>query len=225
MKEFLSGCASGLAQNLVGHPLDTMKVLTQNNKDFRNLRFVDYYKGFYYPAIHSILTTGISFEIFSNSNSYLKDLSNPKDSDYHPYISGFITGGIISPTIYLFDVGKIKSQMNQKITLNDFIKTKGLFTTFVRESIAVSLYLGSYFTLKEKYNISPYYSGALSGLINWTVTYPIDIVKTRQMTYNFTITESIKMGGLWKGYYICAIRSVLVNGIGFSVYEYFKKIL
>jgi solute carrier family 25 carnitine/acylcarnitine transporter 20/29 len=229
MKEFLSGCASGLAQNIIGHPLDTIKVLKQNNENTTKIKNIGtLYRGFAYPAIHSILTTGLTFEIYSNSCNYIKNenyFPNKKDNFKINFISGFITGILISPSIYFFDIGKIKSQMNQKLKLTHFYKTKGYPVTLLRESLATSLYLGSYFSLNEEYKLSPFYSGSLSGLINWTITYPIDLIKTRQMTYNITIKESIKIGGLWKGYYICAIRSVLVNGVGLTVYDFFKKIL
>ena len=63
MKEFLSGCASGLAQNIIGHPLDTIKVLKQNNENTSKIKNIGtLYRGFAYPAIHSILTTGLTFD-------------------------------------------------------------------------------------------------------------------------------------------------------------------
>ena len=65
MTEFIAGCFSGLAQNIIGHPFDTVKVLLQNGKlvfqnktgrmqsiqNIKVLRSINYYKGFAYPTI------------------------------------------------------------------------------------------------------------------------------------------------------------------------------
>jgi solute carrier family 25 (mitochondrial carnitine/acylcarnitine transporter), member 20/29 len=213
MTEFTAGCISGLAQNIIGHPLDTIKIMIQNNKTVKlktpyNIFSKKYYKGFLYPTTLSILLNGISFQ----TNHLLN-----KNSKNH-FINGFYTGLLTSPIVYLFEVGKVKKQMKKQLNLKSFFTTPGLFMTICRESIAMSAYFGTYYTLTEK-KYSPLFSGGVAGLVNWTLTYQIDVIKNRQMTYNINIRESIKMGNLWKGYGICAIRGIIVNSIGFYVYE------
>lgn len=217
MLEFYAGCISGLIQNIIGHPLDTMKVLAQNNKSIILKNPRNYYNGFIYPTTNLIFITGTVFEI----NKYFDNLylSNYKSKLLSNYFSGFMSGLLTSPVIFLFDIGKIKSQMNQKVKIEHFYKTKGFFMTSFRESIAVSVYLGSYFNLRNEYNVPPFYAGGVAGLINWTLTYPIDIIKTRQMSENKSIMKALKMGYLWRGYSFCAIRAILVNSSGFMVYE------
>ena len=206
MIEFLSGCISGLAQNIIGHPFDKKMISNPMN----------YYRGFFYPTTHMILTTGIVFELNNYLEKwYIKKFNFETGANF---FSGFWSGFLTAPSIYIFDVGKVKSQMKIKLKTSDFYKTKGLLMTTTRESIAVSVYLGSYFQLRKN-EVSAPVSGGLAGLINWSLTYPIDIIKTRQMTYNISIREAYLMGNLWKGYHVCAIRALVVNSIGFWVYE------
>tara|TARA_Y100000813_G_scaffold196540_1_gene180181 strand:+ start:607 stop:1275 length:669 start_codon:yes stop_codon:yes gene_type:complete len=218
MSEFMSGCMSGLAQNIVGHPLDTLKIMIQNNKKIDNLSSINlfskkYYKGFLYPTTLSILLNGISF----HTNNLMKE-SNEKSH----FKNGFITGFITSPIVYIFEVGKVKKQMRKKITFCKFYKTPGFTMTVLRESSAMSVYFGSYYSLTDN-KYSPLFSGGMAGLINWTLTYPIDVIKNRQMTDDISIRNAIKIGKLWNGYSICAIRGIIVNSIGFYVYEYVKS--
>tara|TARA_A100001015_G_scaffold208197_1_gene232967 strand:+ start:1791 stop:2501 length:711 start_codon:yes stop_codon:yes gene_type:complete len=228
MTEFIAGCFSGLAQNIIGHPFDTVKVLIQNNKlDFMNsklnstnstlnnmklLKSIHYYKGFAYPTLLSIILNGITFETFNG----LKTIKSH-------YLNGFFTGLVTSPIVYVFDVGKVKKQVGKTLKFKSFYNTPGFTMTVFRESIALSIYLGSYFSLRDN-NYSALFSGGLSGFINWTVTYPIDVIKNRQMSDNLTITNAYKRGNLWKGYNICAFRGIIVNAAGFYVYEMSRNI-
>jgi hypothetical protein len=62
-------------------------------------------------------------------------------------------------------------------------------------------------------------SGGIAGLANWTITYPLDVVRNRQMATQVSFYNALKMGSLWKGYAFCAIRAIKVNAVGFYVYE------
>ena len=66
------------------------------------------------------------------------------------WLSGLIAGTIVAPLVYVFDVGKIRQQTSQSIKLNHFWNSYGKWTTLHRETIAMSLYFGTYFTLKGK---------------------------------------------------------------------------
>ena len=98
MTEFTAGCMSGLAQNIIGHPLDTLKVMIQNNKkidNFKNINLLSkkYYKGVLYPTALSILLNGISFQ----TNHLLKNNHNKKNH----FLNGFLTGFITIPSAVL----------------------------------------------------------------------------------------------------------------------------
>lgn len=211
MKEFLAGCSSGVVQSMIGHPFDTIKVLMQTNKAlYKNP--LHYYKGVTFPTTFNILCTGLTFDIHS------KILGKTKSH----WISGFGSGLIISPIIYYFDVGKIHYQTRPLVSLSlqHFKGTQGVFATFLRESISTSIYMGVYFSMEERNGAL--ISGGCAGLASWTSTYPIDVVKTRQMSTqdtNLSFIKAWKIGNLWRGFTACAIRAVLVNAAGFWSYR------
>ena len=86
----------------------------------------------------------------------------------------------------------------------------------------MTVYFVTYKSLrKEEYN--PMISGAAAGVVNWTATYPIDVIHARQIAQHISIKQAINQGNLWKGFPVCATRAVVVNGATFSVYEKVKK--
>lgn len=209
MDEFLPGALSGLSQNIVGHPFDTAKVYIQNNKPLHTLKPLQYYRGIIYPTIFSVGSTGLIFSI--------NELINKKVDNY--FMSGFIGGLITSPLCYGFDLFKIKRQIPGVFSR----KLYGLGSTIARESIAYSFYFGSYFKLTNEYKQDPFISGGIAGLLAWTFSYPVDVVKNRQMAKNITLSSAIKEGRLWRGYSLCAARAIVVNSVGFKTYDYFKN--
>ena len=217
MKEFFAGCSSGIVQSIIGHPFDTIKVLMQTNKPLYKNPF-HYYKGVTFPTTFNVLCTGATFDI----QSKLFKLTNSH------YLAGFGSGGIVSPIIYYFDVGKIHYQTRPGISLSlhHFKGTQGMIATFLRESISTAVYMGLYFNMEERYGALV--SGGCAGLASWTATYPIDVVKTRQMSsqkIHLSFKKALKMGNLWGGFTACAIRAVLVNAAGFWSYNNTKKYL
>ena len=58
-----------------------------------------------------------------------------------------------------------------------------------------------------------------------TFSYPLDVIMSRQIAQNISISQAFKQGALWRGYSICAFRAVLVNSINFSIYEFVMKSL
>lgn len=215
MNEIISGFSGGIAQTVVGHPLDTIKVLIQNKQSIRNLNFRPLYRGWHYPMMMSTL---FNASVFPINNILYEHINNH-------YISGFISGTIVSPIVYTFDVGKIKQQTNQTITFQDFYKTKGLFATTLRESLAISLYFGSYYHCKEKYNMDSFFAGGIAGIINWSFTYPIDVIRTRQVARNISFMKAFNEKQLWNGYTVCIMRAMIVNASIFKVYDITKKYL
>ena len=207
--EFLAGIMNGISQGIIGHPLDTIKTLQQNKMNWFGLPFKNYYFGFTYPLYRQIIQNSLTFDINEKLNN---------NGIHNKFITGGITGFYISPILYYFDVLKIKKQTTIPIKFIDFINYKGLLLTTFKESIACSLYLGTYFKLKE-YQYNSAISGGIAGVVNWSITYPIDIIKTRQITYNMSIINCIKYGSLWKGFITCNIRAFFVSSIGFTVYE------
>lgn len=230
MSEFVAGCSSGFIQSLIGHPLDTLKVLAQTsistnkkpviNKSNGRLhhRVLKLYRGVTYPTAMNMLTTGIIFDV--NARIY-------KETTCH-YKSGFLTGCFIAPTMYFFDTGKIYYQtkcatlpQTYYFPWRKFFNWNGLGATFAREALANSLYIGVYFDLEER--TSPLIAGGIAGLASWCIAYPVDVIKTRQMSdCSLSFMNAAKQGYLWRGFGVCALRAVLVNAAGFWTYDYIK---
>jgi hypothetical protein len=211
--ELLAGSACGLVQTFVGYPLDTVTVRLQNNYNVKLGNILSYYKGIGYPCIFNVISNGAIFKMNKNIN----------DKINNQFISGFATGMVFSPFIYIFDTGKIFHQTNdtsEKITFSRFLKINGLMTTMIKESVASSFYFGIYNKLNKHFH--PILSGSIAGVTSLTCIYPIDVIKTRQMTHNISFIDSYKMNKLWKGYWPCAIRACIVNGLGFYTYELTK---
>lgn len=214
----ISGTANGIVQIIISHPLDTIKINYQTNNK-QNLNPFYLYKGFKYPFLTFLPIVTLQFTLESKLSTVFKN----------GYISGAITGFLVSPLVSLTDTMRIRKQKNIKEKLNLF---RGLRTTSIRESLSISIYFGSYNFFKKvlnKHNIDTninyMISGSIAGSLSWTLTYPIDVIKTRIQSYESnTITESLKMGNLWRGIYICNIRSVIINSIGFLVFENCKEL-
>lgn len=213
MNDFTIGTCIGLVQTFVGHPLDTIKTNYQNNLKYK-INFNKLHYGLRYPMMSTVITNSLLFHF----NGHLENKIN------NSFVSGFATGIICSPIINSFEVYKVQSQINNiKIIKYDYLTNLGLGATFVRESIGTSLYFGTYNKLRE-YKVSPFLSGGLAGAISWLITYPIDVIKTRIQSNEFsTYLSAIKKGGLTNGLSVCLCRSFIVNSLSFSVYDYLKN--
>lgn len=214
MTDFLSALVAGFTQVAIGHPFDTVKVLLQNSKSIKNLKFRDYYRGAKYPMVSALMVNSLIFPIYERTEKYTKSI----------FLSGILSGFVVAPIVYSFDVGKIKNQTLNKLNYYDFFFTKGRISTYGREMVGFGTYFSSYSYLKKK-NLHPLISGGIAGLCNWTASYPIDVIKSRQIANDISVVDAVKMGNLWRGFPICALRAVVVNAGIFYSYETTKKFL
>jgi len=230
MKEYISGGLSGIAQILVGYPLDTMKVLKQNNIKI-NMKNSLNYNGVKYPLQLSIISNSIVFGISNTLNKYniYQYSTNKKiNNNINMFINGYVAGIVSSPFVYIYDIKKTNVQTNNNNKLKDFmIKSKfnGLFMTIMRESIGFGTYFCVYDLLKNEYKYNTEISGGLAGVTNWTITYAIDVIKNRQLSNNISIIEAYKMKNMFSGYKYCLLRAFIVNSLIFSVYEKINNII
>lgn len=201
---FLAGSITGLTETFFGYSLDTIKVNLQNNTPWK---FNQLYKGISYALKSSIAT-----------NSFVFGFNNFINTKYNlnSFQSGFITGIANGIIITPFENKKIQLQNNIK-NINYF---KTIELTILRESLAYSIYFGSYDIHKNTYNLHPLISGGSAGALSWILTYPIDVLTTRLKSNDkLTLTQAIKMGNMWKGFSFCVARSIIVSSINFYTYE------
>ena len=212
MKDIIASTCVGIGQIAIGHPFDTALVLIQNKKKWNGLKFRQYYKGWKFPLANSVVNNVTVFPI----NERLQKYTNSY------FTSGFLSGLFAFPTVYGFNHYKIHKQTNQKTSIQKLLKGRGLFSTLLRETTAMSIYFGSYHWARDK-GYNTFLSGGFSGLANWTFSYPLDVIMSRQIAQNISISQALRQGSLYKGYSICASRAILVNSINFSIYEFVMK--
>jgi solute carrier family 25 carnitine/acylcarnitine transporter 20/29 len=240
MSDFFAGACSGISQTIIGHPFDTAKVNIQNNISLKTLKLKDSFRGIKYPLLSNALINSIVFSGYQNNKEIVKSIfernnsnelnePNKQNNNIVNFLSGGIAGLYVAPIIYFFDYGKTFSQMGKQIGINDYIKLikrekypYGLKTTFGREFLAFSVYFSSYDYMREEMNLSPLIAGGLSGLANWTTTYNLDVIRNRQIYQSINFIDAMKQGKLWKGFTFCALRALIVNSVGFYVYELCK---
>lgn len=227
----LTGPAIGITQTIVGHPLDTLKTLKQNNINIclarNNFSFKRMYYGLKYPLALNIGYNTILFNIY--------DIGKEKTNNH--FISGAFAGGMTSVIVNPFDIYKINKQIGN-INNSSYKIYKGLPITVVREVLAAGIYFSSYNLMKNEYNMPTFISGGLGGSLSWLITYPIDTVKTQYQASNCNLNtlEFIKKmaknkdnclynrnSKLWNGLGLCLARGFIVNSVSFVVYEMFHQ--
>ena len=213
MSDIISGLGVAMSEVLIGHPFNTAKVLLQNKKKWWGLNWKSYYRGVRYPLVSSSFFNMTVFPIKERSYKYTNSY----------FLSGALSGMIVTPGMFFIDTFTIKRQTNQQVSISMFKKAKGLESTLLREIFAMSLYFGTYHWMRDDLNYNSLISGGTAGLINWTLTYPLDVVRSRQIAQNISIKDAIKMGNFTGGYFIAASRSIIVNAISFTVFENLKK--
>jgi len=214
MNELIPSFFVGISQTIIGHPFDTIKVLIQNKQKWIGLPLKQYYYGWRAPLISGAIFNCTVFPIYKYSLKYTNN----------NFISGMIGGIVVTPSVYFFDIFKINEQVKKPINLSIFKKPYyGSIMTFNREILAMGSYFGSYYYFKDekKYNIL--LSGGLAGLTNWTLTYPLDVIRSRQIAQNISVKEALNQKKLWGGYSACAFRAIIVNASSFYIYEIMKK--
>ena len=170
--------------------------------------------------------TGLS-SIVLNGCVFGISQSLTRKHDLHPIISGWISGICGTPIVFLSDIYKttIQTYGSPKFTWSYIRSKPGLLLTSQRESLAFASYFGAYDYFHNKCEISPFFAGGFAGITNWTVTYPLDVIRNRQIAKNISAREAYEMGKLWKGYPICVVRAFMVNSVGFYVFEKLKYFL
>ncbi len=213
MSDIISAFAVGISETIIGHPFNTAKVLIQNKKPWFGLPIKHYYRGVKYPLVSGTFFSMMVFPI--------KERSYPYTNSY--FLSGILAGALVTPGMFFIDTFTIKRQTNQPVSLSMFKGCKGFQSTIIREMVALSTYFGTYHWMRDEKKYNSFISGGVAGLINWTISYPLDVIRSRQIAQRITIKEAFKMGNFWKGFSIAATRSVIVNAVSFTVFENVKN--
>ena len=222
MNDYQIGMVCAVTQNIIGYPLDTYKVRLQTSKVTINSNV---FRGMSVPLACNIVTTGINYGLF---NDCQKRFNNS-------FMSGFISGLVLTPIVNIGENYKIKGQLGQfgqfgqfkpKTSLRDISDTmnfrRGLGLCSVRDSIGCSIYFGFYTNFPDYFG--SFINGGIAGMASWLITFPIDTIKTRfQSCEKETIISAYKKGNLFHGVYFCLVRAFLVNASSFFIYDKLKS--
>ena len=218
---FFAGTMSGISQCLIGHPFDTLKVWRQNGLTPQSgslLSKVDnLFKGIAGPLIQTPIGVAISFTC---NESLLKKYNNI-------YISSVGTGILSAIITTPIDYYKVRKQQHIPFYLANCYKN--IHAVAMREIPSNTIYFSTYRHIKqhlsskeETYSQTAItmISGGMAGFSSWFFTYPLDTIKTRlQANTAKSINHAISQGNLFNGLPVCCTRAVIVNAIGFQVYE------
>ena len=218
LSEYLTGATAGLAQVVVGYPLDTIKTNIQNGYQGK-LNWLQLMRGIKYPMIASVASNTAFFGNYDILYSYTGST----------WIAGAGTGFIGSFILNPFEIRKVRQQFvlqPDKLRLYKNAIYGGLNYTIAREIIGNAFYFSVYHYTHDNWNWHPFYAGGIAGINSWFWSYPLDVIKTRkQIDLTLTLKEIINKGNLYKGLSIALTRGFIVNGISFWVYDTIKNLI
>ena len=135
---FISGGLTGITYGLLVNPIELYKIRNQFNNTQNQISFKNPYRGIWVTIPRDI----VGCAAFFGPYEYLRQ------RDYHPLISGGITGVVCWSTLYPFDVIKTRVQSDMSISYLDAIKQKrfysGIHFCLTRALISNSILFYSY---------------------------------------------------------------------------------
>ena len=213
INSFIAGSITGISEVILGYPLDTIKVNLQNKSfDISKLHIKYLYSGCSYPLLTNSIIISLEFGVFN----YFRN------KDYSITSSGMLAGTATSFVMAPVDRFKIKKQiLSNNVYTNPY---RGFQYVLAREIPATALYFNSYYYFKEKTSIMT--AGGITGVITWSVMYPVDVIKTRMQSDSYkTLKDALVVKGMYNGIFPCLLRAVCINAVSFYTYETVNDIL
>jgi hypothetical protein len=59
--------------------------------------------------------------------------------------------------------------------------------------------------------------------MSWLTSYPLDTIRSRQISQNISMSKAFKMGKLYKGIIPCLARAALTNGAIWTIVDKMNK--
>jgi len=232
---YQSGAVTGLLYATIGYPFDTLKVWRQINPKvsysemiIRTKNIGRFYNGF------SIAGTQITIGYGAVFGTYFKLHQDGYSSAFSSCCAGLAYALIACP----MENAKIQYQMKKSFTLQNFSLLRGLGTTIIRDVPATMIQFFTYDLLRNWFmrnteinkQIQIGASASISGIFFWSLTYPIDLYKTR-LQFNAGNVGNVgnvgNMGnvlvrfkGSYAGFVPCLMRTIIVDALGFNLIEF-----
>ncbi len=236
LKQLIPGFLQGITRVTISYPFDVIKTNMQKlyfkttKETLSNIVKTDPFK-LYRGSSLSYCSVGVERSV----QFYLLEKMNKK---YNPYINSFIVS--IFSSIYNIPVQYLTTNIaiseNKVKDIGQYIKTlyknktnfyRGYLIEMIRGQLGSTLFMGSYYFLRnnigEQTTFSPIYGG-ISGLIVWSIIFPLDTIRTEYQTENKTIKKIINerkknIRNLYRGITPVFIRTIPSASLGMYVYE------
>jgi hypothetical protein len=144
-------------------------------------------------------------------------------------LSGFLTGGLLSPLVCPLEAIKCRAQVAATPTAP--LNLRGLYSgwsaTVLRCSFGNAAFFGVY-ALTQQLEVNAALGGAIAGAAFWVAGMPFDVVKSRMqtaqnpLTFMATCRQAVQQGGLrvlYAGLPVTLLRAVPMNAAAFYTYE------
>lgn len=226
---FLAGICQGITRVSISYPFDVIKIHTQKMLTTPKQTFIKILQSDPFQLYRGISLSYISIGFERGIQYYWLEKLNK--NNYNPFLSSFIIS--IACSIFTSPLQYITTNINikSKYSFNNIYR--GYFIEYLKNNIGSTIFIGSYYTLRNKYpksNYKPYY-GTISGCIVWLIIYPIDTIKTDYQTnINSTIMNVIKnryktygILSFYRGITTMLIKTLPSATIGMYVYEIVKN--
>lgn len=200
--DLLPGITQGITRVLVSYPFDSLKVHSQTNRkrawdNFHNLLSNNpraLYRGVGLPMVTVSMERAIQYKYFERLKK-----------THGPFVAGAMTGaglGIISTPMQAVTSNLVLLNKEQYGGFWDFLRKKwktegskfflrGYTVDLSRAILASTLYLGVYGTSRDSWlsqDMNPLLRtsicASLAGWTTWTVTFPLDTIRTLYQTSN-----------------------------------------
>lgn len=148
-------------------------------------------------------------------------------------LSGFLTGGLLSPLVCPLEAIKCRSQVAPTIHVQHVGSLSGLYSgytaTVLRCSSGNAAFFGVY-ALTQQLEIHAGLGGALAGAAFWIAGMPFDVIKSRMQTAQdplplmAVLRQAVQQGNggirvLYSGLPVTLIRAVPMNAAVLFTYE------
>ncbi len=238
----IPGFMQGITRVTISYPFDVVKINMQKmnyNNTFSAFKHIFKTDIFRFYRGSSLLYTTIGIE--RSIQFYLLEKFNKEGK--HPLYSSLIISTFNS--IYTVPIQYITTNISNnsnKISPFKFIKHmykqkinpyKGYFIETPKNILASTIYYTSYYTIRNNFGdnkyLAPYY-GAFSGIILWLIIFPIDTIRTENITNNKKVFDIVKdrinkngIRSFYLGISPVLFRTIPSASIGMFVYEYFRE--
>ena len=194
LANLLPGLLQGVTRVGISYPADVVKVQMQKNlhsttiETVRHILKTDIQK-LYRGSSIAFVTIGIERSL---QYYYLEKMNKKMINPYASSFAASLIGSIynlpmqyLTTNISLLDKTKHDTSVKQYIKNTSFKQMyKGYFIETPKNVLGSTIYLGTYLTLRNRTDNASLYPwfGGLSGMLTWTVIYPLDTIKTEYQT-------------------------------------------